>query len=401
MTQITVRGLTGSEKGKEYHFTASSVLLGTGQHCDVSFNPQWDRTVDVSHARIVWLEGRLWVEDAGSRNGVFLDGRRIKREMLRSDAVIELGQNGPRLQIVSKDAEPGLPDPKASRAVIRRIVKPIGLGVVFWLVAKALIFLYFSSGLGDRDTKFQQVAEEHREAVGLVVVAFSGGSANIGTAWAVSEDAYATNAHVALAAQDAIDEGGNVFISVNERPDLRFRVVEMAVHPRFGIPLVNASGMSPELHPYDVALMRVEGRTPKHWKIAGRKKLEKLSSGFRVAFLGYPMEQLVGSGVNNESPVANMQSGIVTSNTDYWLSKTHYEERLLIGHNLPATGGASGSPVFDSDGEVVGVLFAVNMVASLNIDAETEQVEIIRTPNAAQLNFAQRSGLISEMLENW
>ena len=52
--------------------------------------------------------------------------------------------------------------------------------------------------------------------------------------------------------------------------------------------------------------------------------------------------------------------------------------RLLLQHDLPATGGASGSPIVGASGRVVALLNAGNLFM-VNGD---------RVPNAALINFA-------------
>lgn len=405
MRQIIITGLSGSEKGRTYEFDASTVLLGSGQNCDISFDSRWDRTVDVAHARLVWKEGRLWLEDAGSRNGVYLDGRKVSREMLGPESVIELGRNGPRLKIEAPDATPGKANFRRGKSKTRKFAWQASLVLfpLFFLVSAKLIIPmnfgtinYFG---GDSDSRLKTMANRHREAVGLVVCAGGGEAYGLGTCWAIREDLYVTNAHLAVHVREVLRQGGGAFVIVNERADLRFRIAEAIIHPDFGKELVNAEGKTPEVGAYDVALLRIEGSAPKVWKIADRAKLETLASGYRIAFLGFPMELLLGNGVNRENPVANMQSGIITSTTDFWLGKSHYEERLLINHNLPATGGASGSPLFDKDGEVVGVLFGVNVITDFEIDPETKTIKARRIPNPAQVNFGQRVSLVNDLLK--
>jgi S1-C subfamily serine protease len=88
-----------------------------------------------------------------------------------------------------------------------------------------------------------------------------------------------------------------------------------------------------------------------------------------------------------------MQSGIITSTTDYWISKAPYEKSLLLAHNLGATGGASGSPIFNNSGEVVGVLSAGNIIGQ--IDFRTGKTT--RAPSAVMINFAQRIDLLGDI----
>lgn len=51
-----------------------------------------DETMSSKHARLVQAFGRWMIEDCGSRNGTFVDGRRIERAPLRDGARIEVGQ---------------------------------------------------------------------------------------------------------------------------------------------------------------------------------------------------------------------------------------------------------------------------------------------------------------------
>jgi hypothetical protein len=177
--------------------------------------------------------------------------------------------------------------------------------------------------------------------------------------------------------------------------------------------------------------------------------LRELDSGHRVAFLGFPMENLSGGGVDPNHPVATMQSGIVTATTDFWLAKAEFANRKLVQHNLPAVGGASGSPIFDAEGDVVAILSAGNITFTLSTNtwlAYAQQIEAAkrraledvrakvqgksrneqeamvaeleammqaldrtpvpvmamqRAPSAALINFGQRIDMLKELLEMW
>ncbi len=76
----------------------TSARLGRDPDLDISFDPG-DAVVSAVHAR-VWREanGSWWLEDLGSTNGTWLNGRRITgAERLRSGDRITLGQRGPAL----------------------------------------------------------------------------------------------------------------------------------------------------------------------------------------------------------------------------------------------------------------------------------------------------------------
>jgi S1-C subfamily serine protease len=156
---------------------------------------------------------------------------------------------------------------------------------------------------------------------------------------------------------------------------------------------VNIEGKQPAVPMYDIGLLRVDAPVSKRLKIAPDSELRRLDSGYRVAYLGFPMENLVGGGVDKFNPVANMQSGFLTSVTDWWLGKAPFEKALLLSHNLAAAGGASGSPVFNAKCQVVGVLSAGNVT----IQFDLPEGELVRAPSAALIHFAQRIDLLRDI----
>ena len=56
------------------------------------------------------------------------------------------------------------------------------------------------------------------------------------------------------------------------------------------------------------------------------------------------------------SPNPVLQFGRVTALSDYFLFSADKPNALLIENSLPATGGASGSPIVDGSGKVVAIL---------------------------------------------
>lgn len=57
-----------------------------------------DPYVSESHARIVYEKDEYWIEDRGSKNGLFLDGVRVKRARLHRGAKIQIGLS--RLEMI-------------------------------------------------------------------------------------------------------------------------------------------------------------------------------------------------------------------------------------------------------------------------------------------------------------
>jgi pSer/pThr/pTyr-binding forkhead associated (FHA) protein len=58
------------------------------------------------HAQVRYHEGQWLLEDAGSTNGVFVDGERVDRVTIDGPRTIALGANGPRLTLRPETADP-------------------------------------------------------------------------------------------------------------------------------------------------------------------------------------------------------------------------------------------------------------------------------------------------------
>ena len=316
-------------------------------------------------------------------------------------------------------------------------------GLLIVLVVVGIILLVKAVGSGqsaDASSMLAQAAEKNKRAVGLVTLTVTLQNGNkmpvpIGTAWAFEKDKFATNAHVAKGLIKTITEikqffakellekyakengcksldellkkigkekaealareclgnvekmirGFEVSIQINGAHRQGYPVSQIQIHRDFG--LAN-SKFDP-----DVAVMTIQGDHNCFFPLAGTETLHSLKSGEPVAFLGFPMEKLDQGNVNIDNPVASMQSGIVVAVSDFEMKDAGRDGNLLIRHNLPSTGGASGSPIFNRNGEVVALLYAGNIIGQVR----NGQVE--RAPSAAQINFAVRVDLLKGMGE--
>jgi antitoxin component YwqK of YwqJK toxin-antitoxin module len=265
----------------------------------------------------------------------------------------------------------------------------IGGGAAWW---------WMNAG-GSEAAKLAKVADQKREAVGVVVAIATDAEGRqimrpFATAWALEPDLYITNAHVADTARRLAADGARIAVMVNQRPDLVFPVRSLRMHPLHGATRAATTASGEVGFAYDVAALRVEGRAPATFAVAPAARLEALAAGTPVAYLGFPMENLVGGGVSLHNPVAVMQTGILTAVSDFRQETNLPRNHLLLRHNLGLTGGASGSPLFDTSGRVVGILNAGNMVGQVLGLSDDRQLIMGRTPSAVMINFAQRADLI-------
>ena len=251
---------------------------------------------------------------------------------------------------------------------------------------------------GDPDTLLARAAQRLEQAVGLVVVSGPFGPHPTGTAWALKPDVFVTNAHVVKGVKRALASPffDAAFVAINKRPDLQLRVQGMSAHAQHGEVQRDLAGELSIGHAFDIGLIRTDGQAPSVFPLASKGELQALRAGQRVAYLGFPSENLLKGNVNPLHPVATMQSGIITSVTDYWQKQQDPSKSYFVRHNMGAAGGASGSPIFNPEGKIVAVLSGGNLFAG--VTKTDNGINIKRVGNAAMINFAQRADLIDDLL---
>ena len=266
--------------------------------------------------------------------------------------------------------------------------------VLVVILACAGLFMSGIISTGDTAKDLQRVATQKKECVALVVLSGWGEPQPMATAFAVGPNVFATNSHVTEPVAKAMSGGASCFLVINGNPQKKYRVMKALTHPRYNDANVGPNGDSPAAPAYDVGLLYIEGSVDDYFTLAAETELKNLKSGYPIGFLGFPMEGLSSGGVDHNNPVATMQTGIVTSVSDFWLGNAEYSRRLLVSHNLPATGGASGSPIFNDKGEVIAILNAGNI--NFGVDIMTKSLH--RIPSAAQVNFGMRIDQVNFLL---
>jgi peptidoglycan lytic transglycosylase D len=95
---ITVYAKGGDlRKGQRQQRFLYEFKIGRGQDCDLQFA---DTQVSTNHARVSWNDNQWWIEDLGSKNGTYVDGKRVEHAPLTSRTEVSLTAQGPVLTFV-------------------------------------------------------------------------------------------------------------------------------------------------------------------------------------------------------------------------------------------------------------------------------------------------------------
>lgn len=247
--------------------------------------------------------------------------------------------------------------------------------------------------------RMAQVLVEASPSVWLtgVINPETGGFTAGGTAWTVSENQLATNAHVAEALEYLVsnNEGAApVALREGRRDQMITLSADMLIHPgykRWGEILSrqvqgDASGRLRQfrfINPCDVAILKPEEPGTDlgvPLKIASGVDSQSLV-GDAVGYVGFPSENIAGL------PSQQRVSGRISNQTDFVFQAVDLRDRMLLHYSAVTTGGASGSPLFNEEGEVVGLVSAGSVIG----------LSGYRIP--VGINYAQRVDFLTELLD--
>lgn len=238
------------------------------------------------------------------------------------------------------------------------------------------------------DGSLQKIIQRSKHAVGVIIARITEQNGALrgvplGTAWASSERSFVTNAHVVFGVRD-------VYKNLRKNPNVKKFDIIIALNESQEICLVEGVKIHPEYPQFsdssDFAVLFVRDKVKYFLECASKDELYDLQQGDEIFYLGFPMEGLKNGNLNMNSPTATMQDGRISSISDTTFGSGNAENNILIRHNLPTVGGASGSPIFSASGKVIAILKGGNM--DLKFDENGRYLG--REPSAAQINFAIR-----------
>ncbi len=222
-----------------------------------------------------------------------------------------------------------------------------------------------------------------------------------GSASPIGPDMLATNAHVA-AMFDELKPGERMYVRSPGPDGKEYPVVSATKHPGYLAfqrylaqdPLfVDQFALtSGDVGDYDVAILRVApgSNLSPILEIASPAELAELKPGSPLAMAGYPAEGVTGAEVQIRSATPIYSLGMVNALTDMFMMPADAQHRHLVHHNLPATGGSSGSPMVGPSGKIVAFLNSGNL---FHIPGMKQRV-----PSAVLINHAQRGDLLSDLV---
>jgi len=392
------KGPTGPSggSGEPIAFDAGKdeVVFGREPGSDVVFPPD-QRIVSRKHFRLYrQASGHYAIEIFGNRY-VELNGTPATSGEVVSDGdVIRLGgKSGPAFRVAIEESHPagGLERTLTQAKVVRsgeqfrRLRQTVGvLAVVVIAVGIGSYFLFENQAeridalAALQEEIGQQVADDFdddvvarlSESAYAVVLANKDETRTLlGTAWPVKDGWVATNAHVA----NKFDSRGvRKLLVVHPGGDVTHTVIDNWIHPGYATlkDFRSQKGQAdadfsaafrdlPQPSGYDIALLKVDNPEAlgAPLDLASPEEIAELGPGDELAYVGYPVEGTVAEKTTADNPQPSAKFGYVSSLTDFFLFRPEPAwPAYLIRHSIPATGGASGSPIFNAQGHVVGVL---------------------------------------------
>ena len=106
----------GSKAGEHLDIEVDDVTIGRSPEVAVQFL-QGEALVSGFHATIFSREGKHFIRDEDSRNGTYVNGKRVSEQLIRSGDIIEFGQGGPAIHYSTATTLELIPTLDGSQAI--------------------------------------------------------------------------------------------------------------------------------------------------------------------------------------------------------------------------------------------------------------------------------------------
>ncbi|MBT5902585.1 MAG: trypsin-like peptidase domain-containing protein [Opitutaceae bacterium] len=261
-------------------------------------------------------------------------------------------------------------------------------GAVAIILVAAGIGWYLIYGGGDPAEKLAEVADEKQAAMGVLTFRDSSSEDDKlqgnGTAWAIAPRVFVTNAALVWSASEMMNMSVDIFIVVKgENGAEQLRVTGSRQHPRDLSSIMSGRDSLPIAAPFDIGLLLVERDAPAWFEIAGESDLLAMEADMPIGFMAHTRT------VSLTDPRPRSGSGKIVALTNYWGEASDASERYVIEYDLPVIPEMSGGPIFNVDGEVVGLL-TIPMIS--NPDP---------SPNESPKYYGQRIDLLKEVWSDY
>ncbi len=211
------------------------------------------------------------------------------------------------------------------------------------------------------------------------------------TGFAVTQTLIATNAHCVELAQTVVSQGGQIVALRNNGRGAQVPVSPVYRDPRFHNPTAGPQGSG-----FDVGVMQSQIPLPATVRLATNEDVYALRPGAQIFVFGFP-----GMTMNETSPVATITSGILNRSTDFFERAADPPLAQRVQHSAQTTSGSSGSPIFLSNGLVIGVnagSLADDERQNI-VDPTTGRTASVEVNRSSNFKYGMRTDLIREAIQ--
>jgi hypothetical protein len=189
----------------------------------------------------------------------------------------------------------------------------------------------------------KKIAQNFEKAIFLIAMKRKGGEGRgYCTAFAIRSKVLATNAHCIKALDKFAAKGLSSFVVMNNHPTKRYEIRKSVAHPSYHKPRGTISR--------DVGLLYLKKAVPVTVILGAEKEFYSLGSGDVMYTYGFP-----GRLARVSSPAATLVQGVIGRVTRLDGDIGDKRANKLIQHSAFTSGGTSGSPIFNTAGNVVAI----------------------------------------------